>query len=150
MTPAEIDNLPAGWETDALVAEKFMGICAHIWEWKDVQSDLCPTCGDERNMEYIAAQGDYPTKICKKCAKQVAGLAYRVGETAHCKKYSTDIAVANSVLEKILQTHKVTIECDQRGFGCFAGGFDTWNKQLPMAICQLAIVLAKSVVAPGE
>lgn len=92
-----IDKHPAGRCLDAWVAESVMGECAHIWTLKHTEPEYCRECGEQ-----IGGWdgGDYPTKVCEKCGKEVQGLAFSVNGACHSKPYSTEISAAWKAVEK--------------------------------------------------
>ena len=87
-------------ELSALVAEKVMGHCAHVWAYKPrPQADPCPTCGEDRS-NAVEWEGDYPPQRCTKCGHEGAPNVSRRRDP-DCKPYATDIAAAWEVVEKI-------------------------------------------------
>ena len=78
MTPDEIDNMEAGPDLDALVAERVMGL---VWD-----ESLCRVCGWKLTPDYCRPDN---------CSMRPMPLRQADGHAAH----STDIAAAWGVVE---------------------------------------------------
>jgi hypothetical protein len=100
-------SMVAGRELDALIAEKVFGVCAHKpvrWTREEVIARERAEFLEEYGMEApptwvgdadIELSGDYPPYKCAKCGDA------RVNSRLITKPYSTDIAAAWLVLEKL-------------------------------------------------
>lgn len=88
--------MKSGPQLDALVAEKVMGLCSHIWEYAPrPEPEPCPTCGEYGERE------DRP-KYCRRCGHTGKWNRHcTVGGGLDCKEYSTSIEAAAEIEAKI-------------------------------------------------
>lgn len=121
-----IDAMPAGRELDALVAEKVMG-----WTACDA-NEAYPRWmhGDPGDEFAEAGRG-------RGCAPLTT--AWRVPYS----RYSTDIAAAWEVVEKVRGDRDVWLQWDSETsiWGCqfFSGGHECFADTAPLAICRAAL-----------
>lgn len=120
-----IENMPAGNEIDKLIGEKVMGLCAH--EWKFVPHD----------------DDDGVYRICQKCHLEFWGLRPPT-YGCHYGSYSTDIAAAWEVVEKLrmfVLPFGKTDWCSTNTRN-FRGAFENIGvaDTAPLAICRAALL----------
>ena len=128
-----IDEMPAGREMDALVAERVMGIPAEKWD---------PPCAahhrtDDAERDPVLGWSGW----CYSCGKPIDEVA---GEPAH---YSTDIAAAFEVLERLAVCQpyiyrfvlpdrwRVQMDANTEPYAIVRAEADT----APLAICRAAL-----------
>ena len=124
MTRDEIWKMEAGRELDALIHEQVFGKCAHDWikvtnkplDKKGNSIYKCSKCGDRRP------------------AREAMGW----------RNYSTDIAAAWQVVEKMSKLYHVEIENFDNGYGVTLDDYSqTWEAHAdtaPLAICRAALL----------
>ncbi len=127
----------AGRELDALIAEKVMGLCVHEWEY---------TTLDEFMDDWMAK--------CDKCNIETSGGSREMcPASGHTQPYSTDIAAAWTVVEKLRCAWDFSLQvfAEEGGTGaCFTVMGETFRSDgshmfsaeadtAPLAICLAAL-----------
>lgn len=127
-----IYDMPAGKEMDTLVAEKVMKLCVH--DWKLTPNDDDGVC-----------------RICQKCHLEFWGLRPPI-YGCHYGSYSTDIAAAWEVVEKIAHNASNELARKQgfsywqlnaypdKGWACRIGSISINADTAPLAICRVALL----------
>jgi hypothetical protein len=128
MTNSEIDNMPAGPELDALIAEKVMG-----WKCVTATEDLIGFGFVPKGTECII----YAKPQCK-----LADARIWYGERSHSWRPSRDIAAAWEVVEKTMLLVPVIRLCGN-GIEWMASytnsGAYSVSETAPLAICRAAL-----------
>lgn len=111
---SHLDNMPAGREMDALVAEKVMGCWVKVRTLGTDSPTRLWSCGctGEKSHNGPAGSGLLP--------------------------YSTDIAAAWEVVEKLARPLTLVFHHDGRWDCTFAGGEHALGDTAPLAICRAA------------
>ena len=137
MTPEDIDNMQAGRDMDALIAEKIFD-----WIWCACPDSFKPGLPMRRWLSEPysnAPRWDGVTEM------PIEGL-YR--QESNVLEYSTDIAAAWQVVEKLTCTTKQWFHLNQFSTGCNAifqndayDGYDAESdaETAPLAICRAAL-----------
>lgn len=146
-----LDNMPAGREMDAMVAEKF-GFEPRI-SWEVLNEDETATAfSADRKSEVEKFLSEHLERYPNSWLKD-----YHVAPWKHYRPYSTDIAAAWEVVGKIQEDFFVTLICGReegsvdgkKGFDVLIGEYGTGGLEeviisadtAPLAICRAALTI---------